>query len=135
MSGGRTSDGADNNARMHTVNGVKVTSVERVPWKETDDPEVVNRCDSRALVLFDGGGKSDALVIEGIAMLWERNGERFRGFELPRLDPRKTAVELLAVSARIRRIALRVGEVEGRATCAALLHVGGLLNALAMERA
>jgi hypothetical protein len=117
-----------------TVNGVPVVKVERVAWKPDDDPEVVTRCDARGLVLFEGGGKSDAIVVEGIAMIWERNGERFRGFSLEHA-PRATAVELHAISARLRRVALRAGELEGRSTAAVLLHLAGVINAFAMERA
>lgn len=67
---------------LGTVNGVKVTSAERVPWKPDDDPVVRAACDARGLVLFDGGGKSDAIVIGRHAIIWERQGERFRAFDV-----------------------------------------------------
>lgn len=66
--------------RLGTVNGVPVISAERVPWKDDDDAHVRLACESRGLVLFDRGGKSDAVVVGGRAVIWEREGERFRSF-------------------------------------------------------
>lgn len=67
-------------SNLGTINGVPVIGASSVPWKHDDDPEVVRRCDARGLVLFDAGGKSDAIVIGARAIIWERQGERFRSF-------------------------------------------------------
>lgn len=67
------------------VNGVAVISAAAVPWKQDDDDAVKQLCASRGLVLFDAGGKSDAIVIGNQAIIWERNGERFRAFPVPEL--------------------------------------------------
>ncbi len=75
-------------SKLGTVNGIAVISAARVQWKVDDDPEVRALCDARGLVLFDAGGKSDAICIGDRAILWERNGERFRAFPLPARQPR-----------------------------------------------
>lgn len=110
------------------VNGVPVVSAARVPWKPDDDSDVVVRCDSRGLVMFDGGGKSDAVIIEDRAIIWERTGERFRAFHVERRAP---SDELRDIAGRLRRIALRTETAADRATLALLLHVGGIIIATA----
>lgn len=99
---------------LGTVNGVRVISAARVPWRDGDDPDVVTRCESRGLVLFDGGGKSDAIVVGGRAIIWERQGERFRAFDVGALD---VPGELRELAGALRRIVLRLDDRE----------VGGML--------
>ncbi len=62
--------------------GVTVISAERVPWQHDDDPMVKALCDSRGVVMFERGGKSDAICMRDIAIIWERTGARFRAFPL-----------------------------------------------------
>jgi len=101
-----------------TVNGVPVIGASAVPWQTNDDARVVMSVDSRGLVLFEGGGKSDAIVIGGQAIIWERNGEAFRAFavDVPASgrDPAKQTVPALpglwsmAVCGTIRHTMVRV---------------------------
>lgn len=108
---------------LGTVNGVRVLSAARVPFKHDDDAHVRARCEGRALVLFDGGGKSDAVVISGRAVIWERQGERFRAFPLA---PRPIADELFALLLYVRGLAQ---DTQDREVSSMLLSVAGMLNA------
>ncbi len=108
------------------VNGVPVISAARVPWLHDDDPMVQLHCESRGLVLYDRGGKSDAVVVGGHAIIWERNGERFRAFEV---DARPASGQLKDVAEQLRRIALRP-ELD-QAASAVLFNVVGIINVAA----
>lgn len=57
---------------MKLVNGIEVTSVRRVPWEPLDDAYVQLAAESRGVVETKGGGLSNAVVIGGRAVIWER---------------------------------------------------------------
>lgn len=112
------------------VNGVNVSSVQRVPWLSSDDVRVLDCCESRGLVLCDGGGRFDAVVVDGVAIIWEREGRRFRAFPV---ENRKPSQDLFDASYRVHRAVngTRLAAEEHRGYVALALHASGVLNATA----